>query len=471
MEKADFSMSQNLQRLDKLYEMLIKVGPVARSPKLQYGLGCIFALLSSLAFAEEGKHSGNVGFISNQINTDVGDVPGNRFIGSANFDYKKMPLDPDARVASRRLTLAAQINDQSLLQYSVQEAYLGGNMTSKDSIRFGRQILDWSPIDHTWGFGKLNNRRNFDFFEPGQEGLTGFVYEHRGSNGMRYRVFASGLYIPELSPPVDVNDSKKTIKCRSPWCDAPSSETEVEGSTKSIEYEVEYPSVSEVIFRYSIGYNLGWENDHWSLEQYYVRKPENSLTTSVGVAYNSFEDVVKAKIDPQVYYQDFLGANLKYKNRDLLMYVSGFASRPSSYPDGDQRATEWTEIKTAKIREDYMGGGISRVNADYGIGFNYIARLSPFDRDKESLAQDPRWNQALNFFLMKNFSKLTLSGDVKYDMLTRDRLIMVRGFLNLTKSLLLNAGMNLIGTPGDGKSYWSPYTNNDSLYAGLRYIY
>ncbi len=464
-------MGKNVKRLDKLYQMLIKVGPVARSPKLQYGLGCLFALLSSFAHSEEGVINGHVGFLSNQINSDVGDVPGNRFITNAAFDYKKMPQDPEVREATRRLTLATQLNDQSYLQFSVQEAYLGGNLTDKDSMKFGRHLLEWSPIDQTWGFGKLNNRRNFDFFEPGQEGLTGISYEHKGSNGMRYRLFGSGLYIPEMNPGFDINDKRKTIKCRSPWCDAPSSETEVQGSMKSIEYDVNYPKIGDVIFRYSVGYNLGWENKHWSFEQYYIRKPENNLTTRVGVALNTIEDVVKAKIDPQVYYQDFMGANLKYRNQDLLMYVSGFASRPSSYPDGNKRATDWTEIKTAKIKEDYMGGGISKVNADYGYGFNYVARLSPFDRDKQSLAQEPRWNQAVNVFLMKNFNKLTFSGDVKYDMLTRDRLIMVRAFLNVTKNLLVNGGMSMIGTPKDGKSYWSPYTNNDSLYAGLRYIY
>jgi hypothetical protein len=37
--------------------------------------------------------------------------------------------------------------------------------------------------------------------------------------------------------------------------------------------------------------------------------------------------------------------------------------------------------------------------------------------------------------------------------------------------MLLTLGVNMIGTPNSGKSYWSTYTNNDAVFAGLRYIY
>ena len=106
------------------------------------------------------------------------------------------------------------------------------------------------------------------------------------------------------------------------------------------------------------------------------------------------------------------------------------------------------------------------------MGFNYIARVSPYDRDADNLATDPRWNQAVNFFLSRNFKRgFKLMGDIKYDMLTTDRLVMLRVGYQASKALLMTLGVNMIGTPNDGKSYWSPYTNNDALFAGLRYVY
>ena len=457
--------------LDKLYVKIIKVGYVAACPKIQYWLGCIFALASSVAHTEDSVVDGHFSFTSNSLNTRVGNVPGNRQVGSMFFDYKKNLSDPDEQAVSRRFTLAAQQNDQGLLQYSLQEAYLGGHITSKDTLKFGRQNLDWSKVDATWGFGKMNNRRNFDFFEPGQEGLVGLLYEHKGSNGLRYRVFASGLYVPETNPSYDINKKRKTIKCKTPWCDAPSTTTDVQGNIKRIEYNVNYPSISDVIFRYSVGMNVGYESKHWVWDNFYMRKPENNLTTKVSVNLNAFADVVKAYIDPQVYYHDMVGSNLKYRNNDLEMYVGGFASRPSSFPDGDRDATRATTLKTGKIKEDYVGGGISKTNSEYSVALNYVARLSPYNRDAENLSADPRWNQAVNVSLMKNLYRFMLAGDAKYDMLTRDRLVMVRVFFNVTNNLLATFGMNLIGTPSDGKSFWSPYTNNDALFVGLRYVY
>lgn len=56
-------------------------------------------------------------------------------------------------------------------------------------------------------------------------------------------------------------------------------------------------------------------------------------------------------------------------------------------------------------------------------------------------------------------------------MLTTDRLVMLRAGYNVSKQMLLSFGVNMIGTPDSGKSYWSTFTNNDAVYAGLRYIF
>ena len=61
--------------------------------------------------------------------------------------------------------------------------------------------------------------------------------------------------------------------------------------------------------------------------------------------------------------------------------VDSLMGRGNDYPDVDERV-RYTEIKNKKRREDYVGGGISRSNDLYTIAFNYVARLSPFDRNE-----------------------------------------------------------------------------------------
>jgi hypothetical protein len=409
---------------------------------------------------------GHLGAMSNQVNENVGNVPGNRYNADFEFDIHKK-----GNRAEGRFTLAAMVNDQNLSMFSLQEAYVGATITPKDHIRAGRQILPWSEVDKTWGFGKVNNRRNFDYLTPGQEGLIGILYERKSSNGMRYRGFVSGLYVPELNPSLDIDEKNQTITSRHPYADAPASRAEVEGVGMDVKYNVNTPDISDVIYRYSVGANIGFENKHWVLDNFFIRKPENNITPDVEVNVDFTTKVVNADIDTRFYYHDVYGSTLKYRNLDMEMYISGIAIRPNEFPDVDDKV-RYTAIKNKKRREDYLGGGISKSNDLYTVAFNYVARLSPFDRNKDELSQDPRWNQALNVFALKNFGRTySLSTDLKYDMLTTDRLVMVRGNYNVNKSLQMNLGVNMLGTPTDGKSYWSPYTNNDAVYGGLRYVF
>lgn len=425
---------------------------------------------TSVDLNDDGRVNGYIGGLSNQASPNVGDVPGNRYNGSLEVDYfdkSKTTFDKE-----KRFTLAAQYNDESLTQYSVQEAYIKLPVSEKNVFKIGRQILEWNDVDAVWGFGKLNNRRNFDFFTPGQEGLTGLQFERKSSNGMRYRAFYSALYVPEMNPGLDINKGNKTITSRSPWGNAPARQADVQGTMMPIEYTVDYPEISEVIYRHSVGANIGYESKHWVMDNFIIRKPENQISTKVNVNPDFIREVVEAKVRPQFYYHDVYGSTLKWRNRDIEIYASGIAIRPNTFPDGDAEAFRYTEIKTEKRREDFVGGGISKTNDVYGVGFNYVARLSPYDRQKEELAEDPRWNQAVNFFGYRALTrKLTLFGDVKYDTLTTDRMIMVRGSYNFTKHLQTMVGVNSIGTPTNGKSYWSTFTNNDMVYGALRYIF
>jgi hypothetical protein len=430
------------------------------------------ALVTSLGYAASDYLEGHLGALSNQASQQVGNVPGNRYNADFEIKYDRNNGTNYTRGLETKFHAAALVNDQSLGMYSLQEAYVGGSLTSKDHVRVGRQALNWSTVDQVWGFGKLNNRRNFDYFTPGQEGLTGLTYERRSSNGMRYRAFATGLYMPEMNPALDIDSKDRSITSRHPWADVPASHTVYQGREMDIKYDVNYPSLSEVVYRYGVGANVGYESKHWTMDNFIMRKPENQISPDVQIKNIDFTtDVIDVKITPKFYYHDVYGSTLAYRNMDYTVYVSGIAIRPNEFPDVAEEV-KYTKIKNKKRREDYVGGGIAKSNDLYTVGFNYVARLSPFDRNEDDLAIDPRWNQALNVHALRNFGRhYSLSGDVKYDMLTTDRLVMVRGNYNVSKELQMNLGVNMIGTPSSGRSFWSPYTNNDMIYGGLRYVF
>ncbi|MBY0518036.1 MAG: hypothetical protein K2P81_14100 [Bacteriovoracaceae bacterium] len=429
----------------------------------------IFILLMTLAGASWSAQdfTGSVGALSNQLNENVGDVAGNRYNMDLNFEFHRNRSNE----LERKFTANALMNDANGTMYSVNEAYLSSKW-GRSELKFGRSILDWSDIDAHWGFGKINNRQNFSGFTPGQEGLTGIVFSRRYSNGFRYHFFATPIYVPETNPSLDINKTDGTITSKNPWSKPPAASANISNRDIPIFYKVDYPSITDVVFKPSGGINLGWGNKHWDGGFYYLRKPENQVSTTVDISYNPGDDIINARIQPQFFYHDIYGGNLRWKNKDITVYASAVAIRPNDYPVGDPLVTQYTQIEVEKRREDYVGGGISKENDRLGTGFDYVARLSPFNKDEDILAEDPRWNQAVHGWVRYRFNRFfQVSGDVKYDMLTTDRLTMLKVSYYPTRNMAVNAGVNMIGTPSNGKSYWSPYTNNDAVYAGLRYLF
>ncbi len=422
---------------------------------------------TSQRLASDRPYTGHVGGTSNQLAEGVGDVGGNRYFFDLHFDYHRHRVGQ----LEKRFTFNFLYNDQNTPMYAVNEAYIN-HRWGRSELQVGRFLLDWSDVDDHWSFGKVNHRQNFNYFTPGREGLIGVVFKRRYSSGLRFHFFATPVYAPELNPGLEIDKSKGTITSDNPWAKPPAATARLESRDVPIFYDVNYPDVSDVIFRPAGGLNVGWESEHWEAGLYYLRKPENQFSQTVEVSYSTGDDVVNAEVTPQFYYHDVYGGNLRWRNAGVTIYASAIAVRPNEFPNGDPVAVEYTQIEVEKRREDYVGGGIARETDRYGMGFDYVARLSPFNRDEDILAEDPRWNQALHGWLRYHLgSRYTVSADGKYDTLTTDRLTMFRVDYRPTSYLALNAGVNMIGTPANGRSYWSPYTNNDAVYAGLRYTY
>lgn len=412
--------------------------------------------------------SNSIGGWSNQLAPNVGNVKGNRY----NFDLRLDLQDHNSENGvESRLTLNTLVNDAGGFMWSVNEAYLKKQM-GQTSLQFGREILDWSDVDDHWSFGKLNHRQNFNYFEPGREGLIGFVLKRQFDNGLVLQAFATPVSAPELNPGLETNNSKGTITSKNPWAKLPASTTTLPGGQSvPVVYNVDTPSISSAILRPAGGVNMGWKNQHWEGGAYYMRKPENSVSSTVDANLDPGVQV-NAKVKPQFYYHDLYGGNLRWRNKDVTIYASAIAVRPNTYPDGDPQAVIYTKIETEKRREDYVGGGIAQVNAESSLGIDYVARLSPFNRSDDILAEDPRWNQAVHVWGRRRMNRFfEVFADGKYDMLTTDRLVMFRASYYPVQRVAVTGGVSMIGTPSDGKSYWSPYKNNDSVYASLRYMF
>ena len=416
----------------------------------------------------DSKLTGDFGFQSNALVQDVGEVVGNKHFGDLNLNYHSLV---DGNVY-KKFEVSARVNNEEELMYSFKEAMIEYRY-STSSLYLGRRVLPWSQVDEAWGLGRVNNRVNFDYFEPGQEGLIGIFYDKKFDSGFTMALYGSFIYVPELNPARQIEKDARKVTCKNPWCKPQPDSVEVEGKNVPIYYDVAYPEISDVVFRYSSGLKFGYEKNSFSTDIFYIRKPENSISVIAEITAEADLSQINVEATPQFYYHDVSGANANYNLNDKVsVYGSAISIIPSKFPDGDQPYIEYTGLKPRKIKEEYLSLGTKYTNDDLVTKISYIARVSEFDRKNEALAEYPRWNQAVQFSYGKRITrKVDLFLDYKYDMLTEDRLTMFKANYRFKPSIIGSLGINIIGTNPDEKSYWSDFENNDSVYSSLKYIF
>jgi len=405
---------------------------------------------------------------SNELVDNVGEQVGNRFFGDFNMDY-------DAGGGAdlvKKFSLRSRVNNEEQLMFSIPESYLKYDFGTSSSVIFGRQNLTWSTIDSNWGFGKLNNRVNFDYFEPGQEGLTGIRLTTSLTDNIKVEFFGSVLYVPEMNPGQKYDKESGEITCQNMWCKPLANTAPVGDSDVPIYYNVNMPEIDEAVFRYSVGGRLEFDFGIIKADVFAMRKPENTPSITAEIQYQTEQNRIFVDVTPQFYYHDVKGTTLTIKPSDnFTVYAGGLSILPNSFPDGDEPYIQYTGIKPQKISEDYLGGGAYYANDNYVAGIHYVARVSEYDIESDDLLVDyPRWNQAYHLNFSARLSrKLRMGLDYKYDMLTEDRLTMLNASYDWQKNMTTSLGMNIIGVNEDTNSYWTDFSNNDSVYASMKY--
>ncbi|MCB9095487.1 MAG: hypothetical protein H6621_10505 [Halobacteriovoraceae bacterium] len=419
------------------------------------------------------QYEGELSFRENDIADSIDEVEGNRHWFDFNFlyYYRKPFVDTEGR-----FDLSLRLNDVDYIMFSLKEAqltHLGQNW----ELSYGFQIVDWVEIDRVWGLGKINNRTNFDFFRPGQEGLPGVRYKRKLSSWFMFDIFASFLYIPELNPPLNIDADNGTITSKSPWAQVPATTANIEGvGVRQIFYDVNKPGAEDIIFQESYGINLRispYEDVHFT--GFYLRKPENSLTNTANVTLDPGDFSPIAKIEPEIFYHTLFGAQLAaIVFNDWKLYTSYYTSIPGDKPEDDPEIINnniGIGISVEKFREEYVGAGFEYHVEETMFGFSFLSRISDFEKTS-LLDKIPRWSQAINISGKWSFwEEFQAQFDFKYDTLTYDRLYMASIDWRPHRNWSIGTGFDIIGAPANGEGYWVVFRDNDSIFAHLKYLF
>jgi hypothetical protein len=432
-------------------------------------LCCLFYVQSANSSAVK-QYQGELSFLYQDYMDGVGGVEGNRWWSDFNFSYeKKEPfIDDEAKV-----DFTFRYNDADGFFYSVREAQytLLGNFSE---ISMGFIIIDWSEVDKIWGLGKINNRVNIDFFDPGLSGLPGILYNQRLSKNFAVSIFGTYLYVPEYNPALKINKAQRSITTRSPWVIPPATTTTVDGDPVSIRYDVVTPDVAEIVFNYSYGLNLKYSfTEYLHLTTYYVRKPENSLSNTATVLLSNNDFNADVKVTPNLYYHDLWGGQLTWEtpSKSWQFYTSYLMSQPGSKPQNtDSVIYGGYAFRLEKQDEEYWGTGIKYTFYGGYAHLGHIARVSGFE--ETPILKRPRWGEAVNFSIYYElFTSLAIKTELFYDYSSYDRMLEAELKYTYNQVLALAIGANILTSPDGGVGFWAPFRQNDGVYTELSILF
>lgn len=427
----------------------------------------IFALLFSwllpLVASAESEFNGKLTHQNQQLGGSIGNKKGNRHFTQFEMGYIKNR--PES--TSHKVLTTGRFTDANEFMFSFPEAHITDTFL-KTKVQAGRFILPWAPMDRVWSLGYLNHRRNFTFYDPGQEGLIGVGITYNHNSGFYASNFASPIYIPELNPSSTVKDGSVTSK--NIWVTPPPTSAIINGVNTPIYYYLEKPDLSKIIFRGSYGQEIGYKNELLDWNAFYMLKPENNIRPA-GDARLTPDGKIIANLKAKLYYHELYGTTLTATKGDYRAYASLFRIDPRNSPTNDPLLVEYVKIETELERRDYGGFGVSKENAAYKTGLNWIALLSAPKASQDLLGNKSRFREALDYFLTLNITeKLKNTFDMKLDFIKGDKIFMEDLSYDFGKGLTGALGFNIIDAPSDN-SFWSGFRGNDAVYGNATYSF
>ncbi len=375
------------------------------------------------------------------------------------------------------------INDDYDRNYSLAEAWMIKKYENA-KLTFGRQKLDWHANEEFWQLGNLNGVQGFGLLDTKQEGLLGVQLETKLTKNWNVNLFISYLYVPSLNPVLDVEDGK--IISTSEWVRLPPTETRISGRTVPIHYELNFPKISDVVFKKSLGIQSGYNWGSGSISGFAIYKPENKLRINAEASYVPAIDKVSVVADPVVNHHLMLGTQIEQNISDIKFIVGMDVTDPNAKLGKDfdilepikleennrTFSSEYFSVQPNYDRESYFHSSANWTGEAIGLSLNYIKLLSSNVRGSDDFFSDTvKWKSAVGLgysYIINDF--FNISGVFRYDLRRKDNILKNEVAVNLDSSIHVIVGLEFLKAP-QMESYWSAYRANDTVYSSLNYTF
>lgn len=357
------------------------------------------------------------------------------------------------------------------------------------SLTIGRERRLWSRLDDQLSLGVWQPALRWDAMRPVSQGLTGLFFDLPMSSSWSLSLLTSPLFIPDQGPNFRVNDGR--FESRNRWFRHPQSQLDLMGTTSAITYELEKPSVNDVIFQSSFAGSLRFEKNKFWSQASVAYMPSNQLHLGLGVHQTANESVIR--VFPKTYRHSIFTLETGLKGEQQEGWLSFMTDRPQR-PEFSQRTdaiSGWEESELSN--KNYVGASyLRKLPHFWGVGQNMQITLlrgwkNPLPRPTTTLMEQPVASSfdrpfyenliALDWILAwKKYSKVHWESRLRYWQTVAPRSAWVSpSFAWIDGPWSYIASADLLGSEGDDdvalKSYFGQYRNNSRLLLGLSYVF
>ena len=207
----------------------------------------------------------------------------------------------------------------SLSYFAVKEAYFQWGLDPEAfQVYFGRHLMSWSRADDDWQLGLTQPLFIFDGARPQIQGLTGLFVRLGAWGPVRLTLFGSPLYIPSQQPSFELEGGK--ISSANPWFLDPVEAISISGQTFDLNYQLQKPSTTDVVFQQSLGLHLDLNSEGrgYFSQLFYLEKPRNLLALPFTGVFNLTSFQGDVSVIPQVATHRMAGWDQGWQARDLV---------------------------------------------------------------------------------------------------------------------------------------------------------
>jgi hypothetical protein len=196
----------------------------------------------------------------------------------------------------------------------------------RDSLALGRKLVKWSDLDQRWDLGLWQPLFQWNPLAPQQQGLPGIFWQTEREH-YAFTLFASYLFLPNQGPSYEVRNG--TFVPSNPWFRSPPESVKIFGESTVVDYNVQTPSQSDVIYRTSYGakLNLGSE-ETVAVQLSHMYKPSNELALGYAGVLNTSTLHGEVTVKPQVFNHSISALDLSHRTGNFHYGIGTLFDRP-----------------------------------------------------------------------------------------------------------------------------------------------